>query len=304
MNSCTEQALAGMRSKARCDAQVQGNASCAPPSLVVQITGASDEAAPRLRAALEKNLPERRPLRRARGARWLDVTGGGELADMCVDFLGLNQDHASDGDFTVQRIWSNSRAAAVQDPCVPVLTGAVYFNAAPRQSFFILPVGGSATFDVDAFSFAPTSNWTLIPQDWSDSTTTYLSFSIEGGTGTQAGPTIQVHDGAAVRVTVTLTQDPGSLDVGEADGALVSFLGDPSAPTAAHFWPFAVMSEADATDAGIPAPASAARTVQRVTGTGGGGDWAAGSAGTDRGAQGKERRVANLPRRVTALARN
>ena len=222
---------------------------------------------------------------------WLDVTGGGELADMCVDLLGLNQDHASDGAFTVQRIWSNSRAAALQDPCVPLLTGAVYFNAAPRQSFFVLPVGGSATFDVDAFSFEPTSSWTLTPQDWSDSTATYLSFSIEGGIATQAGPTLQVHDGASVRVTVTLTKDPGSLDVGEADGALVSFSGDPSAPTAAHFWPFAVMSDADATDAGIPVPASAASRVQRVTGTGGGADWV-------------EARVVNLSRRLTAQARN
>jgi hypothetical protein len=204
---------------------------------------------------------------------WLDVTGGGELADMCVDLLGLNQDHASDGDFTVQRIWSNSRAAALQDPCTPALTGAVYFNAAPRQSFFVLPVGGSATFDVDAFSFAPTSSWTLIPQDWSDSTTSYLSFSIEGGTATKAGPTIQVHDGATVQVTVTLTRDPGSLDVGEADGSLISFSGDPDAPTAAHFWPFAVMSEADAADAGVTAPPSAVRTVQRVIATRGSGVW-------------------------------
>jgi hypothetical protein len=201
---------------------------------------------------------------------WLDVTGGGELADMCVDLLGLNQDHTSDGDFTVQRIWSSSRAASLQDPCVPARTGAVYFNAAPRQSFFVLPVRGSATFDVDAFSLSPTSGWTLIAQDWSDSMTTYLSFSIEGGTPTKAGPIIQVNDGSTVRVTVTLAQDPGSLVTGEADGVLVSFSGSPDAPTAAHFWPFAVMSTVDAADAGVPAPANAdAITLALENGKGG-----------------------------------
>jgi hypothetical protein len=190
---------------------------------------------------------------------WLDLTGGGELADMCVDLLGLNQDHASDGVFVAQRVWSNARAAANQDPCVPPLAGATYFNVAPRQSFFVLPVGGSATFEADAFSLAPMSDWSLLPQDWSDSTTSYLSFSLEGATSTEAGPVVQANDGATVRITVTLTKDPGALDVGEADGALVSFSGDPDAPTAAHFWPFAVMSDADAADAGVTAGTAQAR---------------------------------------------
>src|ERR1019366_9991862 len=111
---------------------------------------------------------------------------------------------------------SNARAAANQDPCLPPQAGAMYFNVAPRQSFFVLPVGGSATFEADAFSLAPMSDWTLLPQDWSDSTTSYLSFSIDGATSTEAGPVVQVNDGATVRITVTLTKDPGALDVGEA----------------------------------------------------------------------------------------
>lgn len=201
---------------------------------------------------------------------WFDVTGGGELADMCVDLLGLNQDHTSDGTFIAQRIWSSSHAVALQDPCVPVASGAVYFNAAPRQSFFVLPVGGSATVDVDAFSLSPTSNWTLVAQDWSDATATYLSLSIDGGTLTQAGPVIDVHDGSTFRLTLTLTRDPGSLIAGEADGVLVSFMGDPGAPTAAHVWPFAVMSDADAADAGVPTPKSALRMALDVENSKGG----------------------------------
>jgi hypothetical protein len=183
---------------------------------------------------------------------WIDVTGGGEAADMCVDLLGLNQDQTTDGSFTVQRIWSNSRALASLEPCNPAPAGDVYFNAAPNQAFFVLDVGASATFDVRAFSFGTTKDWTLLAQDWSDSATaTYLSFSIEGGTETQAGPSMQVNNGSTVQVTVTLTQDPGALDPGEADGAIVSFAGDLNSPTAGHLWPFAVMSTATAMDAGI-----------------------------------------------------
>jgi len=183
---------------------------------------------------------------------WIDVTGGGEAADMCIDLFGLNQDQTSDGDFTVQRIWSNSRALAHVDPCNPAPAPDVYFNAAPTQAFFVLDVGASTTFDAGAFSFGSMSDWTLLAQDWSDSTTTtYLAFSIEGGTETQAGPSIQVNSGSIVRVTVTLLKDPGDLDTDEADGALVSVSGDPESPTAAHVWPFAVMSTADAMDAGI-----------------------------------------------------
>jgi hypothetical protein len=183
---------------------------------------------------------------------WIDVTGGGEAADMCSDLLGLNQDQTSDGSFTVQRIWSNSQALARIDPCNPAPAGDVYFNAAPTRAFFVLDVGASATFDVDAFSFGAVKDWTLLAQDWSDSTTTtYLTFSIEGGTQTQAGPSIQVNDGSTVHVTVTLTQDPGALDTGEADGAIVSVSGDPNSPTSGHIWPFAVMSTSDAMDAGI-----------------------------------------------------
>jgi hypothetical protein len=184
---------------------------------------------------------------------WIDVTGGGEIADMCYDALGLNQDVVRSGPYAMQRAWSLERAAAGADPCVPAPAGDVYFNAAPRRSFFVLDVGASATFEVDAFAYQPMGGWTLAPTDFSDSPDTYLTFAIEGGTDTSNGPQIAVRDGDAVRVTVTLVKDPGGLDVGEADGALISFAGDAAAPTAAHYWAIAVMSSADAQDAGIPA---------------------------------------------------
>jgi hypothetical protein len=186
---------------------------------------------------------------------WIDVTGGGEVGDMCYDALGLNQDVTRDGAYAAQRIWSTTRAAAGVDPCDPVPTTDLYFNAAPRRSFFVLDVGASATFEVDAFAYQAMPAWTLAPTDFSDSADTYLTFKVAGGYETSNGPQILVRDGDAVHVTVTLVKDPGGLDTGEADGVLVSFSGDPSAPAAAHYWPIAVMSTADAQDAGIPAGA-------------------------------------------------
>jgi len=178
---------------------------------------------------------------------WMDVEGGGEAADICVDPFGLNQDQTKDGTATVQRIWSNLQAASRLDPCAPIPGGGVYFNASPSQAFFTVDVGRSVTFDVRAFSDGPTSNWTLTAQDWSNSIkTTYLTFSIAGGQTTRDGAQIEVTAGASVRVTATLLADPANLDTGEADGALVSVMGNFDAPSAAHVWPFAVTSTEDA----------------------------------------------------------
>jgi hypothetical protein len=196
---------------------------------------------------------------------WADIVGD-EGADLCVDAFGLEQDETSDGTYTVQRIWSNSRAAAGIDPCVPAPEGEAYFNASPKESsFYVVDVGGSVTFEVDAWSSGPIGDWTLLALDWSASTTsTYLDFSIAGGQESQAGPQIQVHDGSRVEVTVTLLADPGSLPTGEADGSIVSLAGDPANPTAAHYWPFVVMSPADAVDAGISQTAARINASARV----------------------------------------
>ncbi len=185
---------------------------------------------------------------------WIDIAGGGEVADLCVDPFGLGQDETTSGAFTVQRIWSNAHAASGMDPCNPIPVGEVYFSASPRQTVFVLDVGASATFEVDAFSYGTMSDWTLSAQDWSDSTTTaYLDLSIAGGMQTDAGPAIQVNNGSTVRVTVSLLRDPGDLSTHEADGAIVSVSNGPGVPSA-HWWPFIVMSPGDAADAGIGPP--------------------------------------------------
>jgi hypothetical protein len=188
---------------------------------------------------------------------WTDIQGGGELADLCIDPFLLDQDETAEGSFTVQRIWSNTHAAQGLDPCNPIPTTEVYFNAAPNQSYFVLDVGSSITFDVNAFSTGKRSDWTLTVQDWSDlastSSPTYLDFTVAGAVDHGMGPEIQVNNGTTVSVTMTLKMDPGSLPTNEADGSIITFSGSSSSPTAAHFWPFVVLSPADALDAGLDA---------------------------------------------------
>jgi hypothetical protein len=187
---------------------------------------------------------------------WLDVEGG-EIADLCVDPFLLAQDEWAEGSFIVQRIWSNANAQAGLDPCVPVPSGEVYFSGAPVQSFFVMDVGTTLTFEVDAFSTGPRDNWTLSAQDWTNASTSYLSFTIEGGTDNpMLGSILSVNNGTKVQVKMTLTQDPGSTYDGEADGSIVSLAGNVDNPTAVHFWPFAVMTPTDAVNAGVDASLS------------------------------------------------
>jgi hypothetical protein len=194
---------------------------------------------------------------------WLDVAGG-EIADLCLDLFNMNQDQTTDGTFTVQRIWSNTQAGSGVDPCNPIPSGETYFNAAPRQSVVVVGVGAQATFAVDAFSTAPAASWTLTAQDWTNAPATYLTFSIAGSTQTRNGPQIAVKSGSTVEVTVTLALDPSPLATSEADGVIVSLSGDPSNPTAAHYWPFVVMTPADAMDAGVPLTGKSGRVPGRL----------------------------------------
>lgn len=97
----------------------------------------------------------------------------GEVGDMCAYEAQSYQRLV--GAFIVQRPWSNASAAAGHDPCVPVLA-APYFNAAPvltddvTLQFYGQPVttkgiqislNASKTVDVELFSDAPTTQWSV-----------------------------------------------------------------------------------------------------------------------------------------------
>jgi hypothetical protein len=131
---------------------------------------------------------------------WELVTGGGEIADLCLPFPGTVFQPAGMTNL-VQRAWSNSSAAASHDPCQP--NGlSPYFNTAavvndtinvdsPTMGRFTtqgvhIPVGQSATIELDLFSDGPTSGpWAISLLD----VTTLLgeppalSFSLDQSTG-------------------------------------------------------------------------------------------------------------------------
>jgi hypothetical protein len=190
---------------------------------------------------------------------WADVTGGVEAGDLCLDPFLLNEDQTSEGPFAVQRTWSNANAAAGLDPCVPSPAGEVYFNAAPSRSFFVLDVGQSVTFEVDAFATGPMGFWGLHVQDWSSPSASYLSFSIAGGRATDAGPQTQVENGSKIQVTATLLRDPGPLPYGNAYAGIVSVSYSGGQVSKAHYWPIGFMSPADVADAGLDAAGYSAR---------------------------------------------
>ena len=129
---------------------------------------------------------------------------GAEIADMC-DFFGGAYVKPSDLGVTVERVWSNERAAAGHHPCIPAPAGEVYFNAIPTLDEKVtmsaggsvktmgvkVPVGSSKTIDVRLLSDAPTSG------EWSVEATTVietkptLKFELDRTTG-QNGDTLHL----------------------------------------------------------------------------------------------------------------
>jgi len=131
---------------------------------------------------------------------------GGEIGDLC-EGIGSSNTDTTQSTFTVQRIWSNKSAAAGNDPCVPIPTGEVYFNAAPRMSTVVLPkVGSVATVTLDAYSTAPYPPWTLNAVDFAafQHGSAVLSFSFDN-------TMVQNGDSPVLTVTCTGTM-PGNQD--------------------------------------------------------------------------------------------
>ncbi len=107
---------------------------------------------------------------------WTRLLGGGEVGDMCAQGDTFTKFPPS-VPYTVQRIWSNAAAMAGGDPCLPLVTGQVYFNTIPNSPDILtitsrgatinpkgieIPVGGSKTLELDLFSDAPTGGpWTV-----------------------------------------------------------------------------------------------------------------------------------------------
>jgi hypothetical protein len=110
---------------------------------------------------------------------WEYVLGGGETGDMCAQF-SASYVTPTDLGFEVQRAWSNTAAKAGHDPCQPA-DKSPYFNSMPVLKDDIslggqgnntkgvhIPIGSSATIEVDLFSDADTGGpWTVSASDTS-----------------------------------------------------------------------------------------------------------------------------------------
>jgi hypothetical protein len=104
------------------------------------------------------------------GRAWSFVGGGAEIGDLCAGFPDTFY-RTSGVTNLVQRVWSNTAAAAGHAPCQPE-GPSPYFNSAPVTPDTIavsgasgafttkglkIPVGQSRTIDLELYSDAPTS---------------------------------------------------------------------------------------------------------------------------------------------------
>ncbi len=212
--------------------------------------------------ALDPNLQSSYP--------WLTLSLS-ELGDLCVDFLSLGEDIATENGFSVQRMWSVANAATgTMDPCVPS-NGEVYFNGFPTVSAVIVDVGKSTTFEVDALALGNEPTWTLAVED---ATTfgkpdQYLAFSIAGGNNVSGVGVVAANSGDHFQVTVEMLKDPGSApgSLGWGLGIVACYDGlDPQASTMGHYWPFMVLTPAEASQNGVTMTESVPKHVlERLT---------------------------------------
>ncbi len=102
---------------------------------------------------------------------------GGETTDLCAQSYSSYTKFPGDIDFAVARSWSNASALAGHNPCVPLIPGEVYFNAAPVMTDGIdlgggmkskgvrIAQGESRTIELKLFSDGPTPPFDVYPED-------------------------------------------------------------------------------------------------------------------------------------------
>lgn len=129
-------------------------------------------------------------------AFWVELTGGGELADLCVQeqtpFI-----RPPEIGYLVQRTWSNAAASAGHAPCIPAIAAAYFDVQADAPDWLLdpyvgevvkgvaIPAGQSRTIDVRLFSDAPTAAWQVraIDPSASQGGPPLLDLSLDHGSG-------------------------------------------------------------------------------------------------------------------------
>lgn len=145
-----------------------------------------------------------------------------EIGDICENLSDAVFGGTSNLPYALQRVWSNSSAAAGHSPCIPQSTEP-YFNVTPvsQETLNVLvgaaqapatalgyhvSVGSTKTFDVGYYSDAPTGLWYLTAVEGDGVTppsSSHVTLSVTGGTGANG-------DTDTVRVTVDAAPDAGS----------------------------------------------------------------------------------------------
>ncbi len=162
---------------------------------------------------------------------WLRAQlGGGEVADLCVDFTGAQTDRVAMGEFAVQRSWSNVSVQGGHDPCVP--SPGPYFNVVPAKGRSYESVGLNQSKSFFAFALADgamAQGWTL---DFFDLWSFYTgSSAVEVAFNGQ--DSLRVHAGDVVQVTITAVDSP---DVSQWGGYGI-LLQSTSDDGTVHRWP-------------------------------------------------------------------
>ncbi|HEY2511248.1 MAG TPA: hypothetical protein VGI39_10340 [Polyangiaceae bacterium] len=199
-----------------------------------------------------------------------NVLSDGEVADFCVDQFAFTSysDTAAAGSNVVQRSWSISAATAGKNPCVPVPSGEVYFNAGPAEGsdIFIIPAANMATdLTIQAFSDGPTSAWSVVALDGAVAqgqaaqlTMSFAGGSMESEPGLKlaALPAASVNNGTSVKLSITLTAALDANTNPVAPGILISHDGASLVGAKTdHYWPFLVTTQAIAKQIGLALPA-------------------------------------------------
>jgi hypothetical protein len=187
-----------------------------------------------------------------------NAVSDGEVADFCVDqfsFQAPYNDESTAGSNTVERIWSVSAATAGTNPCLPIPSGEVYFNASPAEGQDLLIVSGTGTattLPVNAFSDAA-KTWTVVALDGAvaQGQSPDLTFSFQGGT-TENEPftspitleAASVSNGTTAQLSVTLNATLSSTNP-FAVAFLISHDGtNLTTEQNNHYWPFIVTTQA------------------------------------------------------------
>jgi hypothetical protein len=144
-----------------------------------------------------------------------------EIGDMCIADLEQYVTPADVGS-AVQRAWSNAAAAAGRNPCVPAPASTPYFVAAPMLTEDVpmafaqfqwsgttkgvhVPVGGSASVEVDLWSEAPIPPWRVRAYDLA---------SVQGNAAELALSLDRDHGQGGDRLTLTITALKAGADGG------------------------------------------------------------------------------------------